>query len=75
MALNVIEKGVPIPKSGTNAKYKWGDMEIGDSIAFATPDAAGSLKILAAARIYGKRNNKTFLSRRSPKGIRIWRMS
>lgn len=72
----VIEENIPIPaaKRGPNGKYPFGEMKVWDS--FWSCEKASILS--AAARTYGKRKSKKFITRVETKGgikgIRVWRV-
>lgn len=62
-----IEKNIPIP-----GRYPFEQMEVGDS--FAIPTSIKRQTVSVAARRYGDKHNKTFVTRKMPDGtIRCWR--
>lgn len=65
-----VEKGIPLPKDrrgGSNRKYPFSQMQLGDSILIASR---------ASAYYYQVRNpNFHFVARREGKCYRIWRVS
>lgn len=69
-----IEKGIPIPtKQYTRNCWTFlNDMEVGDSVLL-------DLKSYGSARqsvhIYARVNQKEFIVRKLPEGVRIWRTS
>lgn len=72
-----IQKNVPIPPAPARAvfsKYPWRALDIGESFLAKT----GSLKATyrnmhSLARNAGIRLGKTFVVRRTPEGVRVWR--
>lgn len=78
-----IEKNVPLPDvtMPTSRKYPFPDMEAGDSFALpcASKDAAAvAQRCRHAARAYITRNKHQplkFSTRRTPEGVRCWRIA
>lgn len=75
----VIEKGVPIPKSGRGAnqrgrsKYPFAQMDVGDS--FPAKKHYSTLK--ASARLFvraGGGKGRAYIVRRTGDGCRVWRV-
>jgi hypothetical protein len=65
-----IDKNIPLPprRGGGVSKYPWATMKVGDSF-LATKSA------VAASVSYCRHNkNVKFVSRKTDKGIRIWRV-
>lgn len=74
-----IDTDIPIPTDtmhrGRNAnrlKYPWPGMCVGDSILVS--DRYQGLAAAACAASWGKRRGKSFTSRFSAEGVRIWRV-
>jgi len=72
----LIEKGVPVPagmavRRGRPAKYRWDDMDVGDS--FWTE--AKSDRLRAWANSYAVRRGKEFLVLPEKGGARAWRIA
>lgn len=73
----VIDKNVPLPETkgrvGRKSKYRFAEMQIGDSVAIAADDAKSAT---TCAYTYGSRNKKKFKIRREDDqgAIRIWRV-
>jgi TusA-related sulfurtransferase len=67
-----IEKGIPIgPRSRASAtKYPFEKMEVGDSFEVETNSPTG---VATGARQWAERHGMVFTTRRTKKGIRIWR--
>lgn len=63
-----IEKGVPIP--GGRHKYPFAQMEIGDSFEVTGEDMR---KIYSAASNSGGRHGRSYRTRVTENGIRVWR--
>lgn len=79
-----IEKNIPMPKRRSgNAKYQFGEMEIGDSFYIPSDDEGWRVtrsgvrvhKVAVAASEYGKHHNKKFTVRSVPEGLRVWRIA
>jgi len=75
-----IEKNVPIPDSSVNGrpqKYpEFRRMDVGDSVVFAVSihEKPSASRPAVAAKVYGIRSGKKFLSRVAEPGVlRIWR--
>lgn len=68
-----IEKGVPAPGRHHLNKYPFGEMDAGDS--FLVNGGGKEENIINAAYQYGKVHNKKFSCRRTPDGMRIWRVA
>ncbi len=75
-----IEKNVPVVapwKTPGVRKCPFGQMKKGDSF-FITDDGRGLEKLQASlsgsARVYGKRKNTKYVTRRIDGGIRVWRI-
>lgn len=67
-----IEKNVPLPAGGLNArKYPFGDMEIGDSL-FVT-ERTNSFRNAATA--YGRAHGIKLISATVDGGVRVWRIA
>lgn len=76
--MSEIEKNIPMP-AFHKSKYKWGEMEIGDSIlvkgncgVFDDWKKMDSAK--AASRSFGKRHGMKFRTMQVDTGVRIWRI-
>ena len=68
-----IEKNIPVPTSSARSRYAFADMEVGDSVFFADePKGSQSLPVVAA-RSYGSRTGRKFVSRTEGTGVRVWR--
>jgi hypothetical protein len=66
-----IDESVPIPKSRNS--YRWGDMNVGDSV-FYDNEPAGSVSNQAmASKTWGQKYNAKFSARKEGNGVRIWR--
>lgn len=73
-----IRKNVPIPKPRNGAlKYPWDKMEIGDSVQFGREDHTEERlsSIQNAARQYGARHDRSFVSRTDDNCLTIWRIA
>jgi hypothetical protein len=68
-----IEKNVPIPKNGLHGrnKYPWREMKVGDSFLFAKDITKATAYANAHA---ASRAGLKFLTRRTEKGFRCWRV-
>ena len=71
-----IYRDVPLPRptkhpgrSGRPRLYHWDRMEVGDSIIAPTQ------RILQAAIHWASTNGRRFVSRKTSKGHRVWRVS
>lgn len=64
-----IDKNIPIPL--TNLKYPFNRMDVGDSFFFD----GKSMNPVNAAHVYGKNNNKRFVSKLEREGRRVWRVA
>lgn len=73
-----IDNNVPIPghKAGTKEGYKYpfNDMRVGDSFLVQPDPVSGRNKIAAACSQHSKRHGGKFITRKTPEGIRIWRV-
>lgn len=73
----MVEKGVPIPpkRSGLANTYRFDQWDVGHSAAYPPePGRHGEHKASQAARAYGSRNGKKFVTRKTEDGgVRIWR--
>lgn len=79
-----IEKGIPAPEewsigTGTgpgnrHAKWPFRDMEVGDSVFFEGVKTT-ALGPANAARSYGNKYGKKFISRKFEDGVRVWRVT
>lgn len=70
-----IEKDVPIPpvqKHSGRSKYRFNEMQVGDSIFIKGADLNSSPYQLA--RAYGRRFGQKFTGRNVEGGLRIWRI-
>lgn len=70
-----IEKNINIPQYCN--KYPLGKMEINDSFAIKTNDDNKNIirkRVVGACHMYGKRNNKKFVTRVLKNEVRIWRV-
>lgn len=66
-----IEKNIPAPDS--RSKYPFPQMEVGDSFFVPGNEIVGS-RVSVAMNYYKKKNpKKSFISRKSADGMRIWR--
>ena len=66
-----IEKNIPVPEG--RSKYPFPKMEVGDSFFVPSKDIVGA-RISVALNYYKRKNpKKTFISRKSADGMRIWR--
>lgn len=67
-----IDKGIPIPPRtfGRPAVYPFATMEVGDSFLYRGGMTTGC----TAASVNGKRLGRKFVTRKTPDGIRIWRV-
>jgi hypothetical protein len=55
--------------------YKWGDMQIKDSVFFKDEPKASQSNPAIAAVVWGRTNNAKFSSRKEGNGVRIWRVA
>lgn len=69
-----VERGVPMPppdgragKCGRKRLYQWSLLEVGDS--FVAPTS----RVLQASLHWAGTNGRTFTSRKTTKGHRVWR--
>ena len=67
----VIERNIPVPLH-PRAKYRFGDMAVGDSITVRLDDAA---RVVGAARGYGTYHGWRFSVRRAADHVRLWRVA
>lgn len=70
-----IESGVPLPKDnmrGSELKYPFIDMEVGQSVFFEGESTRS--KMQARAHQVAKRHGKKFVCRTMDGGLRIWRV-
>lgn len=65
-----IDKGIPIPPSNTGSRYPFAHMEVGDSFFAETRQS----KMTAAARNWGVRLKRKFVTRKESNGTRVWRI-
>ncbi len=77
MAKFVIEKGIKIPAKtpdvGRPLLYPFADMQKGSS--FVVPSGRATLRARQAASAYSRRHPEfKFTSRKTPNGVRIWRV-
>jgi len=67
-----VDRQIPIPdygrKPGPRRKYPWLEMEVGDSFLMPKGRTPGSQVHCAS-----KRYDRTFMSRKTSKGYRVWR--
>lgn len=63
-----VDKEVPVPPHG-NAKYPFGDMEVGDSFYAKMKRNT----VASAASVHGKRSGMKFIVRNEGDGVRVWR--
>jgi hypothetical protein len=68
-----IEKNVPMPKP--RRSYKWGDMQINDSVFFDNEPLASQSNPNIAAAVWGRSNYAKFSARKEGNGVRIWRVA
>ena len=68
-----IDKNVPMPSP--RLSYKWGDMEIKDSVFFDNEPKGSNAKQGIAANVWGRSNNAKFSARKEGNGVRIWRVA
>lgn len=69
-----IEKDVPVPEGRSGVqKYPFHEMQAGDS--FLLPREGNINAARRSATAYGARHNKVFTARKTPDGLRIWRVS
>lgn len=70
-----IESGIPLRPQGSNKRYKFEDMEIGDSFFFEELPEVESAQ--SSAKGYAKRHNPEFkMTRRKVEGgYRLWRIA
>lgn len=68
-----IEKGIEVPTIRRTSVYPLADMEPGDS--FFVPGESVRDRSAAAARLWGRRNDRKFVSRSVDGGVRIWRLA
>jgi hypothetical protein len=75
----VIQKGVPLPRALTRAKYPFRLMDVGES--FFVPCEArmkGGESVTVAAHAFGRKNGMKFATRmmneNGTRGVRIWRI-
>lgn len=66
-----VDKGVPLPKSASQAKYPWSEMAVGDSffVPSMTESARGGLTSIAKSR------GIKISTRKMDGGIRVWRVA
>lgn len=76
-----IEDGIPIPpaKYGLPRKYRFHEMEVGQSFFVPTPQGETysckrQTKVFNAAFGYGRRHGMKFTTRREGDGVRVWRV-
>ena len=62
-----IESGIPMP-----AKFPFAEMKVGDS--FLVPDGTNRSTVAVYANRHGKKTGTKFTLRRTPEGIRCWRI-
>lgn len=70
-----IDKNIPIPPSKLGeggGKYPWSEMEVGDSFLWPSEKQQKQASALAVAT--GRRLNKRFATRKTPEGVRVWRV-
>jgi hypothetical protein len=68
----VFDKNVPLPKRvGQQRKYPFDEMQVGDSFLMTGPDA---WKIGTAARAYAHIHGWKVTIRKTPEGLRCWRI-
>ena len=77
MAKFLVEKGIKIPakapSTGRNMLYPFRDMQKGSSFVVSSGPAAARAR--QAASTFSRRNPEfKFTSRKTPKGVRIWRV-
>lgn len=68
-----IDKNIPLPTSGRNAKYPFADMKPGDS--FLSTDPAKEAATRRAASVWADRNNAKMTCRKVDGGLRVWRVA
>jgi hypothetical protein len=68
-----IDKNVPM--TNPRRSYKWGDMQINDSVLFYDEPKASQSNPAIAAVVWGGRNNAKFSARKEGNGVRIWRVA
>lgn len=69
-----IDKDIPVPEQkpgGGARKYPWLEMDVGDSFIFPDKRANAHANAWHASIRYGRK----FSVRRTPEGLRIWRIS
>ena len=69
-----IEKNIPMPaqKRGPPSKYRWADMEVGDSFLFPSTLSLASCRTLAWGA--SKRLGRKFSVMKTSDGNRCWRI-
>ena len=67
-----IEKDVPMPR--INTKYPFSQLNIGDSVHFTFEDRGGPRRIRSAMQHNSRLTGYRFMSRKTPTGVRIWRI-
>jgi len=69
-----IEKGIPVPgRRAESCKYPFTKLEVGDS--FLVPEGLDMAMFRSASSYAGKRNSKTFTTRKIEGGrYRCWRI-
>lgn len=70
-----IESNITMPKPHNlhRGKYPWREMQIGDS--FLVGPEVMEPTIRAGASLAGKRHGREFAVRRTPEGLRCWRIA
>lgn len=72
----LVEKNIQMPNGGRlgrKSKYPFAEMEVGDSFFIPGSGEDVRLRVANAAMVHGKRNGKTFTSRKVDGGFRLWR--
>jgi len=77
-----VDKGIPLPTTtrGRSLKYRWCDLEIGDSVMFkankATAVGRNKINTIRSSSLrYGKSHKMKFRAALVVGGIRVWRLS
>ncbi len=67
-----IDKDIPLPvkRGGGNAKWPWGELEVGDS--FLMPRTLSSAS--GQAVTHAKKTGRKYACRTEAEGIRVWRV-
>ena len=74
-----IEKNVPrsfrAESDLPRRSYRWGEMDVGDSVFFEDEPKASQSKPALASRDWGRNHGTKFSARKQNGGVRIWRVA